>query len=175
MLEIGLQIVVATLLVVTIVYAVILNRRLGRLRDGREEMQRLVAELSATMAGTERSIAALRESAVGDDAALGRRITEARAVRDEIGFLVECAETLAERLDAQIGAGRNVAMAVPATDADQPAADSGDEELFAAETIHEPDTRTAGTARATATAWLRGRPRNVASGDAAVTAASGLR
>ena len=100
MFEIGLQICVAVLLAVTIAYAVVLNRKLNRLRDGSEEMRTLTAELTAAMANAERSVAALRNTALEDDKALGRRVTEARAVRDEVAFLLDRAETLSTRLEA---------------------------------------------------------------------------
>ena len=60
------------------------------------------------MVGAEQSVAALRKTALEDDTALGRRIGEARAVRDEVSFLVERADALAEKLEYQIDAGRPV-------------------------------------------------------------------
>jgi hypothetical protein len=144
---------------------VILNRRLGRLRDGRADMERLVGELTAAMTNAERGIAVLRKTAFDDDEALGKRIAEARAVRDEIGFLVDRAETLSARLDGQIGAAR--AGARPSTRgaaSGPPPAASDDDVLFAAgptqvrtDDAADVDGDVARAARATATAWLRNR------------------
>jgi hypothetical protein len=158
--EIALQLLVAVLLGVTIVYAVILNRRLARLRDGREEMGRLMGELSAAMVNAENGLATLRRTAFEDDEALGRRIAEARTARDEIGFLVDRAESLSGRLEAQIGNSRGVAAAtrqsVPMPVQD-PATEEADAFLAGGRTGD--DVAAAQAARATATAWLRNRDR----------------
>ena len=153
--EIGLQALVAALLAVTIVYAVILNRRLVRLRDGREEMRQLIDDLGTAMMRAESGIKTLRRTAFEDDEALGRRIAESRTARDEIGFLVDRAEALSARLEKQIGEGRDAGR--PQTAETEIAADD-DEDLFAAGPASAtPDQGAALAARATATAWLRSR------------------
>lgn len=157
MIEIGLQALVAVLLAVTIAYAVMLNRRLSRLRDGRDEMARLVDELNAAMNGAEAAIATLRKTAFEDDEALGRRIAEARTARDEIGFLVDRAGSLSARLDEQIGAGRRQEMApVAAVPRNEP---SDGDALY--DDAGDGDGAAARAARATATAWLRSRRTNI--------------
>ena len=165
MIEAGLQILVAVLLAVTIAYAIMLNRRLLRLRDGREEMARLVDELNAAMHGAETAIATLRKTAFEDDEALGRRIAEARAARDEIGFLVDRAGSLSARLDEQIGAGRKQGTA-PVAAVPRGEASDGDA-LY--DDAGSGDGAVARAARATATAWLRNRQTNnlAPQGDAA--------
>jgi len=173
--EIALQLLVAGLLGATIVYAVILNRRLMRLRDGRDEMNRLMGELGAAMAGAENGLAILRRTAFEDDEALGRRIAEARSARDEIGFLVDRAESLSGRLEVQIGSGREVAAAggqsSPAAVPGPVAEEDGD---FLADEQAGEDVAAARAARATATAWLRNRDRTNAVAEPAA-ASRGLR
>lgn len=169
--EIGLQILVAVLLGVTIVYAIMLNRRLSRLRDGNEAMQALAGELGAAATHAEQAVASLRRTAFEDDEALGRRIAEARTARDEIGFLVERAETLATRLETLIADARPHAPAPAAAAARAEAADD-DAGLFADDRAAEGDVDAARAARATATAWLRSR---AAREPVAANASRGLR
>ena len=177
MTEIALQVLLAVLLIVTIVYAFILNRRLDRLRDGREEMQRLAAELTLAMTSAERGVATLRKTAFEDDEALGKRIAEARTMRDEIGFMVDRAESLSGRLEEQIGAGRPAAAAgvaglKPAQAPERPVARMADDDDFygAGNSGNDDngaaaaDIEAARAARATATAWLRNRGEPVPDG-----------
>ena len=172
MFEIALQGLVAVLLVVTIAYAFVLNRRLARLRDGRAEMERLIDQLVVAMSNAEQGIATLRKTAFEDDEGLGRRIAEARAMRDEIGFLVDRAETLSARLEDQIAAGRVIERGT-ARAAAAPSAGGGDDDFYGEPPADgaggDGDVATARAARATATAWLRNRGRAgpaVAAGDA---------
>lgn len=168
--ELVLQALVAVLLVITIVYAVVLNRRLAHLRGGREEMRRVVDEMGAAMACAESGIATLRRTAFEDDEALGRRIAESRTARDEIGFLVDRAESLSARLEAQIGAAREAGRPQPTAPAGMAIGDMGDDAALFADSPATaqaasaapgaaPDDATARAARATATAWLRSRSR----------------
>lgn len=166
MLEMALQILVAVLLVITIAYAVRLNRRLSDLRDGREEMRALTNELSAAMANAERGITSLRKTAFEDDQALGKTINAIRSARDEVSFLLDRAETLSARLEQQIDTGRPVERSATGEQRASPIAASADEDdmLFAAEpgNVDGPtngigDVDAAKAARATATAWLRNR------------------
>ncbi len=184
MIELALQALVAVLLTVMIVYAFALNRRLSRLRDGREEMQRLIAELASATANAEKGVASLRKTAFEDNEALGRRIADARTARDEIGFLVDRAEVLSARLGKQIDDGRpserraaeeagTGSVSGPARGGDRisaagPANDAG---VGTAEN----DIEAARAARATATAWLRNRRDTEPAVAAGATPPHGLR
>ncbi|MEK9753964.1 MAG: DUF6468 domain-containing protein [Rhodospirillaceae bacterium] len=55
-----LDIVLAVLLVVTIGYAVVLNRRLGALRQNKDELERLASGFVETTSRAERGIGELR-------------------------------------------------------------------------------------------------------------------
>ena len=101
-----IDVLVAALLVATIVYAVMLNRKLGQLRTSRAEFEKLVAEFSVAAARTEGGIAALKESAAVRQADLEGKIDRADALRDVLAFMLDRGDQLAGQLDSFIRMGR---------------------------------------------------------------------
>ena len=75
-----------------------LIKQLAGLRQGRIEMERFVHDFNATVMRAENGIKGLRNAArdSGDD--LERLVEKAQLVRDELQFLVESGDTIAERL-----------------------------------------------------------------------------
>ena len=102
--------VIAVLLVITIVYAVILNRKLSALRDAKGEMERLLLGFAEATGKAEQGLAAFRDAADGAGKDLQRQIQTARALADDLAFLVQRGAGLADRLDGansnDRGAGR---------------------------------------------------------------------
>ncbi len=90
---------VAVLLLATIAFAVILNRKLTALRDAKDEMQALAARLieSTDQAGSR--LETLKSYAQDSGAALGRQIQEARGLTDELAFMIERGSHLAIRIE----------------------------------------------------------------------------
>ena len=78
-----------------------LIRQLAILKQGRAEMDRFVKEFNGTVARAEAGIKGLRNTAreSGDD--LEKLLNKATMVRDELHFLVESADQIAERLSQQ--------------------------------------------------------------------------
>ncbi len=102
----ALDILVAVLLVATIAYAAILNRRLGRLRSGKAELEALLRSFQEATVRAEASIGALRSYAdVSSDSVEAQRTT-IKEMRDEIDFLVGRAGEQADRLEGLIREGR---------------------------------------------------------------------
>ena len=89
---------VAVLLVVTIVYAVILNRKLPALRDAKTEMQQLLLGFAEATSKAERGLAAFRDAAEGVGQELQRQIESGRALTDDLSFLMQRGANLADRL-----------------------------------------------------------------------------
>ncbi len=118
-----IDLLVAGLLVVTIFYAVILNRKLGHLRTSRAEFEKLVAEFSAAAVRTEAGIVALKESAGERQADLEGRIDRAKELRDELSFMLDRGDGLAGRLDGLIRSGRRATSesGAQSTELDAPA------------------------------------------------------
>ncbi len=106
-----LDLMLAALLVATIVYAVILNRRLGALRDGREEMRALIADFTAA---TEKARAGMDELRAASDVSgrgLKEMIEESRALREDLGFLIERGGVVADRLEGGVRGARRAGEA----------------------------------------------------------------
>ncbi len=104
-----LDIVVATLLVVTIGYAVVLNRRLGILRRDKEELKKLVAGFGEATVRAEESIGKLKNTTDG----LHDSIDKAQALRDDLVFLIDRGGSAADRLEEMIRSARDETGVAP--------------------------------------------------------------
>lgn len=119
-----LDLVVILLLIPTIIYAVILNRKLGALRRSRDELAKIVASFSDATMRAEAGIPKLKKAATEANQTLKERVDKAQTLRDDLAFMVQRAEELANRLEAGVRAGRQDAMpsASPNLAASAPAA-----------------------------------------------------
>lgn len=103
----------ALLLVVTIAYAVVLNRKLSALRATKDDMARMLADFAQTTAQAEAGVRELRERATasGDGlsavvAAADAKLEKATALKEDLAFLVEKGDSLADRLERGIEGAR---------------------------------------------------------------------
>lgn len=106
---VAVEIALMGLLMVTLVYAVRLERALGRLRVDRSAMQDAVLGFDAGARQAEVGVGRLRE--VADQ--LGGTMGQATALRDDLAFLHERGERLADRLDTLVRAARAVETEPP--------------------------------------------------------------
>ncbi len=90
---------VAVLLVATIAYAALLNRRLGILRKGKEELREIVNSFDAAMTRIETGLGKLKQAGNPTSGELKEQVAEARALRDELSFLLDRGGALASRLE----------------------------------------------------------------------------
>jgi len=104
-----LDILVAGLLVVTISYAVMLNRRLRVMRQDKTELEKLAARFADSTVRAEESIARLRHTA--DE--LKDRIEKANSIREDLAFLIDRGGSTADRLEADIRDARKEAPPGP--------------------------------------------------------------
>ncbi|MBK3735865.1 hypothetical protein GAY29_22725 [Azospirillum brasilense] len=97
-LTLGLDLVMVGLLAATIAYAIILNRQIIKLRESRGEMAELVRGLNEAMSRAETGVRGLKKTAhdTGDD--LQRTVAKAQTLRDELEFMIEAADAMANRL-----------------------------------------------------------------------------
>lgn len=108
-----LDLLIVGLLCATISYAVILNRKLRRLRDAEVEMRHVIAEFNASTAKAESNLDAIKELAANIDAAATTRrdanetlrtlvpvVEQARSLATDLGLMVDRGEKAASRLDA---------------------------------------------------------------------------
>lgn len=100
-----IDIVVALLLVVTIGYAVVLNKRLGNLRRDRGELEKLAINFHTSTERADESIARLSSSVEG----LQDQIEKAESMRDDLIFLTERGSSAADRLEDVVRQSRGEA------------------------------------------------------------------
>lgn len=115
-----LDIVVAALLVATIGYAAVLNRKLQSLRANKAEFEAMIGEFNEATRRTEGSIQALRLAADQTAKALSVQVERGQALRDELTFLTGRADGAAERITSG-GSARPEVAAYAATPKPQPA------------------------------------------------------
>ncbi|RCK48295.1 hypothetical protein TH25_14620 [Thalassospira profundimaris] len=97
--EFYLDLLMIVLLVATIIYALMLNRRLAAFRRNREEMEQF---LSAFHAATERAeilIQSLKDMASQSGDALREDIERASGLHEDLSFMVDRGDAIANRLE----------------------------------------------------------------------------
>jgi hypothetical protein len=104
-----LDAVLVVLLSATLFHAVRLERALGVLKRDRAALQELVDGFNASTSEAEAGIEQLRAAADGSGRQLARQIDTVARLKDDLTFLLERGERLADRLDSQIRAGRPLA------------------------------------------------------------------
>lgn len=107
---IALDLLVATLLVATITYAVILNRKLARLRMDRAAFEQMLKDFAVATQRAEHGVALLQKTAATSAAELDSKRDGAVTLRNDLEFLVARAGEQADRLDALIARGRDREM-----------------------------------------------------------------
>ncbi len=108
MVSLLLDALVAVLLVATIAYAALLNRRLGTLRKGKEELREIVNGFDAAMTRIEIGLGKVKQVGKPAGGELKELVAEARALRDELSFLLDRGGALSSRLEKSAkGRSRN--------------------------------------------------------------------
>ena len=116
-----LDLIIALLLVATIGYAITLNNRLTALRRNRDQMAKIIASFNEATVRAESSIPKLRRAADEASGGLLERVEKAQSLRDDLAFMIERADTMANRLENAVRSARTevrtppVAAAAPAT------------------------------------------------------------
>jgi len=104
-----LDIVVAGLLVATIAYAAVLDRRIRQLRATRAELETMVVGFNTATARAESAIGDLKMGTEAGSRELKPLMATARQIADDLQFLVERGNELADRLDVGVSAARAAA------------------------------------------------------------------
>jgi hypothetical protein len=82
---------IIALLVATIVYASILNRRLTRFRDNRVELERATRAFAEAALRADAGIKSLRAAADETSRALDEKLVRAQQLRDDLSYLLDSA------------------------------------------------------------------------------------
>lgn len=101
-----LDVAIILLLVPTIVYAVILNRRLSALRSSKDELAKVVSSFNEATMRAEAGIPKLKKATLEANNALQERVEKAHALRDDLAFMIERAEETADRLEGAVRTSR---------------------------------------------------------------------
>jgi len=99
--------IVALLLIATIGYSMVLNRRLGTVRSDREKFEVLIRNLNAASQRAEAAVTNLRVTADDLSRRLEKKVEEARALADDLTYMIERGDSIADKLANQIRAGRD--------------------------------------------------------------------
>ena len=97
---------IVTLLIVTIVFAAVLNRRLAAWRQDRGEFERLISEFNKAAARAEAGVERLKVASEQTGKTLQQAVTKGQSLRDDLAYLIERAEPLADRLTEGVRVAR---------------------------------------------------------------------
>ena len=99
--------IVALLLIATIGYSIVLNRRLGAVRNDREKFEVLVRNLNAASQRAEAAVTNLRVTADDLSRRLEKKVEQARSLSDDLTYMIERGDGVADKLANQLRAGRD--------------------------------------------------------------------
>ncbi len=119
--ERALEITLILLLAITLFHALRLERALGVLKRDRGELEALIAGFNDSTRQAEQGIDRLRQTADGAGRQIARQIEVASGLKDDLMFLSERSDRLAERLDSLVRTARPMAAEAPISDLPPPA------------------------------------------------------
>jgi prophage DNA circulation protein len=105
----AISLVIIALLIPTIAYAVILNRKLTALRKSRDEFAKVIANFNDATLRAEAAIPKLKKATHEASVALKDRVEKAQALRDDLAFMIERAEEMAGKLESGVRVARSEA------------------------------------------------------------------
>ena len=107
-----LELALEVLLAFTLIYCVILERRLAAVRKGQEGLSRTIGELNMAISGAGASLRALKSAAGEAAQTLDERLKRARLHIDELSLLTASGERIAQRMESAAATPR-VAREIP--------------------------------------------------------------
>lgn len=122
--DIAVEVLVAVLLVLTIGYCILLDRRLQRLRADEANLRATISELLTATEIAERAILGLKETANDCDKSLAQRLREAEFFSREIEKEIGEGEKLLNRIIRITQAARGAGMEQAAATAEARAAEA---------------------------------------------------
>ena len=101
-----LEIILVLMLATTIFHAFRLERALGVLKRDRASLEMLVSGFNQSTRAAELGVERLHEAAEGAGRQVERQIVGASRLKDDLQFLIDRGERLADRLEAQLRTAR---------------------------------------------------------------------
>src|SRR6201989_2648809 len=108
----AVEIALEVLLAATLVYCILLERRLAAVRKGQEGLKRHIGELNMAIAGAGASLRALKTAAGEAAHTLDERLKRARLHIDELSVLTASGERIAQRMESAAATPR-IAREIP--------------------------------------------------------------
>ena len=90
--------VVAVLLIAMIYFAIKLNSRIGQMRERESQMQQLIDSLNEAAGRAEASVGHLKTAGEDAETTLRGSIERARALRDDLMFMIDRGDGMAEKV-----------------------------------------------------------------------------
>lgn len=103
----ALELTLTFLLGATLIYCIVLERRLSAVRKGQDGLKKMIGELNGAIAGAGASLRALKAAAGEAAETLDDRLKRARAVADELAVLSTSGQRIAERFDRAVPSTSN--------------------------------------------------------------------
>ncbi len=107
-LELIINLTIIILLIPTIIYAYKLNKNLSLLRQNQKSLSQLISSLNEATYKAENSIPKLKTVTQNSSEDLKEVIDSAKTLKDDLTFINERADNLADRLENVIHAGREI-------------------------------------------------------------------
>ncbi len=107
----GLELVLVGLLAVTLVHAIRLERALRLLRSDRAALSDAIVGFDDSARQAEAGIGRLHSVSAETAQILGQRVEQGGSLRDDLAFLIERGESVADRLDGLVRTGKPLAQA----------------------------------------------------------------
>ena len=106
--ELIINLVIIGLLIPTIIFAYRLNKNLSILRQNQKSLSQLVQSLNEATFKAENSIPKLKSVTKHSSEGLKEVVDSAKTLKDDLTFINERADNLADRLEVMIKDGRNI-------------------------------------------------------------------
>ncbi len=119
-----LEMALAGLLAATLFHAIRLERALGVLKQDRAALEELVAGFNASTRQAEAGIDRLRSAADGAGRQVAKQIDTAATLKDDLMFLIDRGERLADRMDKLVRVARPLAAEPPRAAIPEPEPDA---------------------------------------------------
>jgi hypothetical protein len=103
-LSLAIELALSALLVATLIYCALLERRLRAVRQGQENLKSTIGDLNASLATAGASLRALQAAAGSVGETLDRKLSVARATIDELSLLTASGERIASRMERTVEA-----------------------------------------------------------------------
>ena len=100
----AVELALSALLVATLIYCALLERRLKAVRDGQVQMKSTIDALNASLATAGASLRALQAAAGTIGETLDRKLAIARSTIDELSLVTASGERIASRMERSVDA-----------------------------------------------------------------------